>query len=142
MDELISWDNIDRYVYHFYTDYHHDDILLLTSFHHSMLQARFEEQIKKSLDYLEVMRKKQLIRKKNKKDGWEAMFLASETWTNLRITCRGFFAYCRYAIRLGDEWAHLIPKFSAVSPAHFNTSIIEAWSSLFKNKEWMMQSII
>ena len=121
-------------MYHLYIHYHHDDKLLVTIFHYSMLRARFEEQIKKSLDYFEVMRKKQLIRKKDKKEGWEATFLESETWTNLRMTCRGFFAYCRYAIRLGEEWAHLIPKFPAVSPAHSNTSIIEAWFSLVQKQ--------
>ena len=46
------------------------------------------------------------------------------------MTCRGFFCYCRSVIDYATT--HNI-KFYAMSPAHANSSVIEAWFSLVRS---------
>lgn len=95
---------------------------------------RLEEQVKKNLKYFENMKKRQMVRKRNHCKDWEKTFLARETWTNLRLACRGFFGYCRYMIHLAEITPDTVRPKSVhrhirVSPAHSNTSAIEAWFS-------------
>jgi hypothetical protein len=103
-----------------------------TLIHFLSLSLRYEEQVKKSLEYFAKLRKAQLVRKAAKMTGWQMTFLDSKTWRNLRITCRGFFAYCRYCIKFADtiHIRNYIPLFKAVSPAHSTTSILEAGFAL------------
>ncbi|KAL7537399.1 hypothetical protein ACHAXR_010210 [Thalassiosira sp. AJA248-18] len=95
---------------------------------------RYEEQIKKCLDCFERMRRRQLERRLAGDENWKLSFFASETWRNLRITCRGFFAYCRAIIEYSDYAPKgSIQKVYGVSPAHSNSSILEAWFSAVRN---------
>ena len=64
---------------------------------------------------------------------WEETFLARETWRNLRISCRGFFEYCRAIIKFAGENKESIPEFHGISVAHSNTSVLEAWFALVRN---------
>lgn len=90
------------------------------------MSRRYEAQVKKNLSYFASLRVKQLQRKESKVDGWEKTFLDyGKTWTNLRITCRGFFLYCRSVIKHADLLKDTIPRFHALSPAHSNTSVLE-----------------
>ncbi|KAL7546687.1 hypothetical protein ACHAWF_017274 [Thalassiosira exigua] len=94
----------------------------------------YENQTKKCLNYFQRLRKKQLQRKSDDVESWEKSFLAPETWRNLRITCRGFFAYARYLIQHADyAETDSVPKFRAVNPAHSNTSVLEAWFATVRN---------
>ena len=80
------------------------------------------------------MRKKQLERKLAKDEHWELSFLATETWRNLRMTCRGFTAYCRSVFKYADNAPEgSMRKVYAVNPAHSNSSILEAWFSAVRN---------
>lgn len=96
-----------------------------------LLLCRYEKQVKDSLEYFESLRQAQLLRGG---ENMEKTFLAHETWRNLRISCRGFFAYCREMIRCADEYGQegMIQKFHCVSPAHSNSSPIEAWFSVVR----------
>ena len=99
MDLMINKNNIDRYVVievdnQFYS-------LPLLQFVDIRLpfpsylpfHRRYENQVKECLDYFDAMRRCQLLRAGT--NNAEKTFLAHETWRNLRITCRGFFIYCR-----------------------------------------------
>lgn len=97
---------------------------------HFFALSRYEKQVQKCLAYFERLRSKQLQRRAAKDDQWELSFLAPSTWTNLRMTCRGFFAYAHALIGYAENAAEgQIMKFSCVSPAHSNSSAIEAWFS-------------
>eukprot|EP00986_Skeletonema_menzelii_P020755 scaffold32210_cov114-Skeletonema_menzelii.AAC.1 len=94
----------------------------------------FEAEIIKNLNYFHDLwtaqqKRKELLQKGDK--SWQKDFLASETWRNLRMTCRGFFGYCRYVIQYAASHRDTI-KFTGVSPAHSNSSVIEAWFSLVR----------
>ena len=86
--------------------------------------------MKQSLNYFHRLWLKQQERRDNGDKNWEAQFLSAETWRNLRITCRGFFGYCRSIIDYASTHDNI--KLYAVSPAHANSSIIEAWFSLVR----------
>ena len=100
------------------------------------LQFRIEKTLQECLEYFERMRKKQLERRKAKDKDWELSFLDSKTWRNLRITCRGFLAYCRALIDYAEKAPDgFMQKLCAVSPAHSNSSAIEAWFSCTRNSK-------
>lgn len=103
----------------------------LTSKLHVSYYYRYENQVKESLEYFESLRQVQLQRSG---ENAAKTFLAPETWRNLRITCRGFFAYCREMIVRADQYQKLgkIKNFYCVSPAHSNSSPIEAWFSVVR----------
>ena len=86
--------------------------------------------MKRCLKYFERLRAKQIERRVAGDVKWELSFLAPETWRNLRITCRGFFAYCRAII---DYEMHSPPgtiaRLYGISVAHANSSVLEAWFS-------------
>ena len=88
---------------------------------------RYENQIKKCLSYFDSLRRAQLQRRRDKDEDWEQSFLASTTWRNLRISCRGFFAYCRAVMKYSDANQGTVRPVKAISPAHSNSSNIEAW---------------
>jgi hypothetical protein len=95
---------------------------------------RYEEQVKKSLDYFHRLWLKQQDRRSKLKpgdDSWQSQFLASKTWLNLRTTCCGFFGYCRNIFQYADSHKDDIACY-AISPAHSNSSVIEAWFSLVR----------
>ena len=83
---------------------------------------RHEKQVKLSLEYFHRLCSKQQERRKSGDKNWEAQFLASETWKNLRITCRGFYLYCRSVIDYARRHTNI--KFYAVSPAHANSNCV------------------
>ena len=88
---------------------------------------RHKEQIKQCPDYFDVTRKKQLQRRDAKDKEWQLLFLSTETWKKIRITCRGFFLYCRSLIDYSDNAPKgSIVKICVISPAHSNYSAIEA----------------
>ena len=58
-----------------------------------------------------VLRNKSLDLREEGDKTWEATFLAKETWRNLRITCRGFFEYCRNVISYAKKNAGKMPPF-------------------------------
>ena len=95
--------------------------------------------MEKNLEYFSALRKDQLDRKVAECKGWEKTFIAKDTYDILRLSFRGFFAYCRYIIELETDMpAQLLPcppdvkpKF-AITPAHSTTSFIEAWFSLVR----------
>ena len=94
------------------------------------LLFRIEKQLEECLGYLEKMRKRQLERREAKDKEWALSFLDIKTWRNLRIICRGFPAYCRALIDYADNAPEgSLQKLCAVSPAHANSSAIEAWFS-------------
>lgn len=89
--------------------------------------------MKQSLNYFHGLWSKQQERRKlldSSDTSWQSQFLAPETWRNLRMTCRGFFCYCRSVISYAKS--HNL-KFYALSPAHANSSVIEAWFSLVRS---------
>ncbi len=95
-----------------------------------ILQTSYEKQIMNCLDYFDEMCQKQLKQRDDKDGDWKLSFMSPQTWANLRITCRGFFGYCRNLMMYADQAAPGdIRKFCAISPAHSNLSSIEAWFS-------------
>ena len=93
---------------------------------------RYENQIKKCLSYFDSLRRAQLQRRRDKDEDWEQSFLASTTWRNLRISCRGFFAYCRAVMKYSDANQGTVRPVKAISPAHSNSSNIEAWFAFIR----------
>jgi len=87
--------------------------------------------VKRSLNYFHRLWSKQQERRENGDKNWQPQFLAADTWKNLRTTCRGFFGYCRSIIDYASK--HNSIKLYAVSPAHANSSVIEAWFSLVRS---------
>jgi len=86
--------------------------------------------VKRSLNYFHRLWLKQQERRENGDKNWQPQFLAADTWKNLRTTCRGFFGYCRSIIDYASKHNNI--KLYAVSPAHANSSVIEAWFSLVR----------
>jgi hypothetical protein len=62
---------------------------------------------------------------------WQKEFLAAETWRNLRMTCRGFFGYCRCVLAYAEKNPDTI-KTKSISPSHSNSSVLEAYFSLVR----------
>ena len=98
--------------------------------------SRYETQVKKCLDYFQGLRERQLERRHEKNKEWELSFLAPETWRNLRMSCRGFFAYCRAMIQYTDcAKPGTVARFYGVSTAHDNSSGLEAWFGTVRNSK-------
>ena len=109
-------------------------IVIIIIYTDTLYLYRFESEIIKNLNYFHGLWTAQQTRRAQLDKGdksWQKDFLASETWRNLRMTCRGFFGYCRYVIQYADAHRAEI-KFNAISPAHSNSSVIEAWFSLVR----------
>jgi len=98
-----------------------------------MCQSSLETNVQKPLQYFGELRQAAVRRKDGGNVNWEKTFLAKETWRNLRIACRGFFEYCRAIIKFAKDSGDDIPAFYAVSVAHSNSSVLEAWFSLVRN---------
>jgi hypothetical protein len=84
-----------------------------------------------SLGYFESLRCKQLRRRDAEIDNWQITLLdVGKTWSNLRMTCRGFIKHCRATIKYARANDQLIPKCHGISVAHLNLGVLEAWLSL------------
>ena len=93
-----------------------------------------EKQIRKSLNYFQLLRRRQLDSRENGDENWAKTFLdTGKTWTNIRKTCKGFIEYCRASIEYAKTHSEKLPSFHGVSVAHSNSSVLEAWFSLIRN---------
>jgi hypothetical protein len=107
--------------------------LVISTSSHAQICKSFESELKKNLNYFHGLWDAQQSRRAFMEKGdksWQKEFLAAETWRNLRMTCRGFFGYCRAVLAYADS--HPDIKSKSISPSHSNSSVLEAYFSLVR----------